>query len=561
MKRIIPMLAMLAVALTRRPAHALTVGMQSTFSSHCVNDGSWTYIPVNIDTYQSNMTQKNQRPTQYNELENRMSYMFVWNANSVTDRVQLFFSTFGLEQNSDWVHFSSVLQVDKSGNQFNGSLDATGFLNGVVLTIDQPGGGYMQGMGTSMWLETDDWNKNPSLGYTINRVATSAPCYHNSAGAVPMPQPLSTDGTVYIGVLQAPGDTIYYSLPAEGGASSGRHDAVVAMWRDPDTDGVDFDLYARCNQLPTGANNGWNWDVAGLNGASLKTQATAEMYGSSEFLYLPESKCKNGTWFIAANSFSAMNPSWNVNNAGVYYLHANYVNDHRPSLNSTMTDSTMIGSVAASLNDGMHAFFGATDMSMSFAGATMYDQSPRSQTYSSAGSMQIFFQNVAGRSENWWTVSLSSANNKPPNVSPETSVIYIYQDCLGGAPECMAHEFSHWEFGLPDEYVDYNGKSYAQCGHSLMALNWFPYLDSYCVGHVVNHNNVPDNDHNTDYPLPDPVPINGAYGTAAWPGKVNSRVGYIPKYTPITYDFTYNPLLYWTSDGIRHSFINITLAQ
>jgi hypothetical protein len=107
------------------------------------------------------------------------------------------------------------------------------------------------------------------------------------------------------GFLLATNDVVYLTLPADNTASH----LAIALWGDH-IEGNDFDIYVRCNQVPTTTSYDYGGPYA----------------GDSDLVHIPSNVCSNGTWHIAINAraLAAVNP---IN--GVFNI---YATKHRPSM-------------------------------------------------------------------------------------------------------------------------------------------------------------------------------------------------------------------------------------
>lgn len=111
-------------------------------------------------------------------------------------------------------------------------------------------------------------------GFDLDRARVCCNSTPNSATVLLAPM------EVYSGLLLGSNDVVYARI-----ASSASAHITIAMKGDT-SNGQDFDLYARCNQLPTPS----AFDYRALS-------------GQNEFIHIPAGFCNGGIWYVAVNSW------------------------------------------------------------------------------------------------------------------------------------------------------------------------------------------------------------------------------------------------------------------
>lgn len=229
------------------------------------------------------------------------------------------------------------------------------------------------------------------------------------------------------GILTGTNDTVYMSVPLP---SSGDVKTTLALFTE--AAGEDFDLYVRCNALPTP--DIWNYRGFGST--------------SQEFVTIPPGTCPGQTMYVAVNSFSGR---------GVFSLVASHSFVQTASINAVTTfpaTTAQIDQFANTLVNGMKVFYGMTEGGWLAPNIKICNQAQAANCPNPV----FYFRNDCERSNADITPGFGRS---------------IARICTGGwdQPRVIAHEAGHAILKLPDEYYDVGSPPvpFSICGHSIMA--------------------------------------------------------------------------------------------
>lgn len=170
------------------------------------------------------------------------------------------------------------------------------------------------------------------------------------------------------GVLLGTNDVVYLQAPVSCGQENS-----IAMWGDP-ASGNDFDVYARCNALPT---------------PTTYDHATLEA-GSQEFRPMPSSGCTcPGTWYFAVHSWS-----------GSGWFHVVYSSRYNSQSRTITAGTNFVASTAQmntfedTLTQAARQFWGSTDGSQRIAAVHLYNSN--SCTNCGGATCDLCFRNEPG---------------------------------------------------------------------------------------------------------------------------------------------------------------------
>jgi hypothetical protein len=304
--------------------------------------------------------------------------------------------------------------------------------------------------------------------------------------------------TRYNGVLLGTNDVVFFTASVgstkAGDACSSAHD-TFALWGDS-TVGNDFDLYVRCNALPTPD----NWTFKGF---SSDTQ---------EFVHADNGTCPcGGTWFIAVSSFSG---------SGWFNLvqQKHYANKHQHTASVVAQDNwvNLQASLQPRITVGFRHFFGANE------GARYWDQYTLEDTKTS-GDIRIYPSTMPGQRAN------ADVCGEGCTLGPCGINMYSHED----DGRILSHEMGHHYNCLHDEYADNVG---THCGHNIMGNQFFTNTN-YCWCNQVQSGthrcSMGFGDHGWD---PTPISLMPVYDTV-WT-YLNQFTPAVVTSTPDNFDFT-----------------------
>lgn len=385
---------------------------------------------------------------------------FIYSSANVKS-MSLNFSFFSMEQNFDYAYWG------EKGASFYISM--TGSLPANTLAPAFVSKDFNQTPG-SLKIYTD--HSVPSTGYNIDKVrVTCAP------GAPGFVIPQFNLGSFHLGALLGTDDSIFFQTPVIPGQNTNILLAGVNT--------ADFDLYARCNAIPT------------------KTVYTARSYSSdsNEFLSLPSNLCPNGVWFVVVNSYSG--------SGGFTLLPSRSFESENLTIRAYVqhVSDTEVDNTAALLSLASRRIYATT------LGSIL----PTDIKVCGYFNFNCGDQNLTRR----YDCSRSFTDGSPR--APGNPISH-YALCTDANAEVSAHEMGHSILGLPDEYQDVGSISQARCGHTRMALNWIPSL---CYS----------GDHNKDFQS---TTSPNSFSTSNWDTNPNAFMpsSMIPTKTPSIIDLS-----------------------
>lgn len=245
----------------------LTIGVSReayavTFSQLCTNNQT---IEFKYDTSAGSTARERSWPSPGEFLQNQIDTYIDFRANPKVTGVRFRVAMLDLEPGED------VFRIFDNANAIHNTVlsgAATNFDLMVSFDALQSQGGYFQ-------LQTDATigSKNLIIDGATTTCGTVGP-----AGYAPLKLARRT-----MGLLTGTNDTVYMTVPLP---PNNTEQTTLALWTE--TSGKDFDIYARCNALPTPT----AYTVRGF--AS----------GSHEFVVIPPGTCNGGTMYVAVNSRS-----------------------------------------------------------------------------------------------------------------------------------------------------------------------------------------------------------------------------------------------------------------
>jgi hypothetical protein len=273
----------------------------------------------------------------------------------------------------------------------------------------------------------------------------------------------------YQGLLLGTGDVVYLRVPAQPSMHIN-----LAMWGTQS--GTDFDLYARCNALPTETQKDYYaW------------------YGQQELIHIPGG-CSGGNWYVAIHSHAGSGWFNFVQSAHYPAQHkvltagtgphpgpdvfgGCYSNGHNNQ--GWSPDSTQIAMLKQQLRDAARMFYGATEGVYHFERIDFYNNN-NCWTGCNGGPCNVCFTNCPnGRGGTWQHGVVINRE---------------YNYLVDG----LAHEFGHAHTPWAEITDEYTG-GWQRCGHSMMASNSYGNQFNMCN----EWNNGYDN-HPSATPMPPP---------------------------------------------------------
>jgi hypothetical protein len=276
-------------------------------------------------------------------------------------------------------------------------------------------------------------------------------------------------------------------------STAGEHQ-TISLWPGSTSPGADFDLYARCNAMPTTS----VFDARGFSSAPM------------EHLHLDSAACPNGTWYITVHSFAGTG-QFNV-----------IRQQHYPSAHialevafSTPATAAQITSWENYLANSARYYFGVTE------GGRIVD---RFSVHRNSTSCEFF--DPAGCGGHYCDLCIDpNTDDRAFTYTSWPKHIQLWAGDLN-RPATLTHELGHYDLGLPDEYKDetdaLGGFSRPKCGHSVMGL---PFTGR-------QYNLCQPGDHAQDRMHADP-----AGGDSSWTRIGNNKIpGYVYE-TPDNYTY------------------------
>lgn len=294
---------------------------------------------------------------------------------------------------------------------------------------------------------TDEEGKWP--GFEIDKIAI---CCQSGPGAIIPSNPMVA-GARYMGVLQDDHDVVYYWI---GGPAYGEQ-INVALWGS----GEDFDLYARCGNLPT----------------PLTYVARGYRTGSLEFITVSHDICPSGSVYLAVNSFSG---------AGRYDLVASRTlssNDvSRIDVAIETGNPAHVDIISNTLREAVRLFYGATEGQILFRDIHIWRVPTGWINYSDVDCRGACIR--AGAPEQCFMCFTDETWSPTGFVNELGGPAFIRQPAWD-EPTTVVHEWGHSILRLGDEYTTWNGYDWSQCGHTIMGVGYWP-ASNLCVDS--NHN-------------------------------------------------------------------------
>ena len=264
-------------------------------------------------------------------------------------------------------------------------------------------------------------------------------------------------GQRYTGVLLGQDDVVYFSFPTESAAPANH--GTLALWGDT-TSPNDFDLYIRCNAIPTPT----QYDQAGWR------------IGPKEFMHFSDSSCTYpGIWYVAVHAWRG---------AGWFNLvkAKHFPSQHRGTIrvgvafNANNVIPGQLEGLRQNIERGIRQTFAATKGTQYVERVEIYNNiamithgtqflCQQCGTSGGTASCDICYQNLPQSSCPAGCCTSYCCENEPP-----TSQVII-RNCDFDSSIILAHELGgHKWFGVWDEYA--LGGAVTRCGHSLMASYW-----------------------------------------------------------------------------------------
>lgn len=246
------------------------------------------------------------------------------------------------------------------------------------------------------------------------------------------------------GVLLGNGDTIYGTIPIA--PNNGKQS--IALWGPSN---ADFDVYVRCNALPTVS----VWDYRAYSA------------DSQEVLILPRpGACTYpGTWYVAISSYSGAGQFNIVTSpmfdSGVVSLRVGF------NFNASATQLT---NAATALSKTSRQFYGQTEGQILIKSYDIWNDTGSSCSNCGGQICDVCFEDEPGTG---WCCSGNQVTVQRNYFSD---------------PEGIAHEFGHRFLGVSDEYEGSGGVW--KCGHSNMAKPWGD-QNNFCVEMDHNKDSTP----------------------------------------------------------------------
>jgi hypothetical protein len=425
---------------------------------------NWNYNVGNVGTGTWMVANDENDPSVY---ANNLNYITEVTANELVNGIGFRFQSFGIEKNFDFFNLyafqgpnQNLVEVSETD-----TLPANTWVDMHVPTaIGAPLNDVL------LQFTTDYSNGGPGIAIDRARVCTDNPW-----------RPLTYQGTNvgagerYTGVLLGTNDVVRFTMPV-GSTKSGdtctkAHDTFALIG---DTSpGNDFDLYVRCGADPTPT----QWDFRGFSSLP------------QEYIHATNVTCPCGSsWHVAVHSF---------NGSGFFnfYNHKHYASEHRSNLTASVlcnAPSAQVNQYQSELTRGMRYFYGTNE------GTRFWDN------------YTLTNNNLINNSDIWYYCSNGRPSSDLCGPGPgswlcsfEQCQVYMYQDWFDGAT--LTHEISHHVNCIAEEYADGDGAGTVQCGHSVMASQWFQNTN-YCYC-----NNQPSGQNKCAYQAGDhgwdPVPI------------------------------------------------------
>lgn len=324
----------------------------------------------------------------------------------------------------------------------------------------------------------------PAAGVKFTKAAV---CCATTQASLPVAN--VTWGTRYTGILLATNDVVFFKV---GAATSSAKAIHVTLWSS--FSGVDFDLKARCNALPT----------------STTYDYSAVASGRWEYLRIPyTATCPSGPWYVAVYSHSG--------DGGFNFVASLAKTAMEKTLNVGIEKNATpeeLDTIEATLKGGSRWYYGMTEGQHFVTTFNLYNN--RGQGCSSCGgqSCHICFEDD--------DANIPRVVNKCQSGSKMYIPISSWDEL-----STMGHELGHYLGCFPDEYCldkdvvgdcqPYEGCSW--CGHSWMGFH----PNNLCMS----------TNHNLDSTDPCTTPSPNAYSN--W--QTIPNIEFIPTTTPDNFNY------------------------
>jgi hypothetical protein len=398
----------------------LTVGVsldaQAAFLQRCTTN---QLIEFKYDTSSGSTLRERALPHPGVLLQNNVNTYIDFVANQNVTGVRFGFSTLDLELGEDFFRI-----FDNANPAHNTVLTGTSSNRQIMVAFDaiQAEGAYFQ-------LQTDATIGSKNV---IIDGATTICGPPSEVGYASLKL-----GRRTMGLLTGTDDTVYMRVPLP---PNNHQQTTLAMWTE--TSGKDFDLYVRCNALPT------------------PTAFTDRGFSSTshEFVTIPAGTCPGGTMYVAVNSHSG---------SGTFSLVAShsFVQPPLHVVTNFAATNAQIDQFADSMVLGMKTLYGLTEGGWYAPQIKICNQAQANQ----CPSPSFVFDNSASCTRSYANFGMGYGRGEA-HICPQSWAI-------GGI---IAHEAGHALLHLFDEYEDQAGVqgSLSRCGHTYYGAT--PYNFNLC---------------------------------------------------------------------------------
>lgn len=424
-----------------------------------------------------------QDPNHAGNYINNLGHVRSFVANGFVKDVRFHFQTFSTEYGHDFFSFQQDLGEPES---ISGSFSST---NIAPIIYARP-----QLKPVQLGFSADRSLSYP--GFVLDSIEV---CCESSF--VSLPNFDMAPGRRYSGYLQGPNDVVYLRIPSGPVGTRLR----VALWGNG-TSGQDFDLYARCGQLPTP--NFFDW--RSFSG------------DSDEFMASAPDECTGQSWYIAVSDYSGI---------GQFSIVASYAKSVAGSIpirvgidqNVSLADRFQ---VATTMTQALRFVYGLTEGQVAFAPCDVWNNTGTGCTNCSGSPCDVCFEyNPNG--------TTPASAGLCPDPASGTHVNIPLSSGYWTSPRGVAHELAHQYLCTQDEYDPLGCNATAglcnwHCGHSVMA-NPFSGQNNFCF----KSSGIPTA-HERD-PSPGWVPQNTM---SAWDSAyLSGRVVWSPTDTPDNFSY------------------------
>jgi hypothetical protein len=289
------------------------IASAATFGQVC-NEGQ--SVPVLLDT-ESGSYFRERGLNDFVHLQNNIDNIVDIRGNPRITSLDFVFWAFDTEYLYDFVRIT---------DNHNGAhiIQPTGSISGYVGNVAFDN---LQQYGGRFLFHTD-WSVMSSR---VNLTAVTTHCQSSGSNGVTSLVP----GRRALGILNGTTDTVYMSYTAPYNSSE---QVTIALWSD--ISGTDFDLYLRCDALPTGT----SFTLSSTSGSS------------QEFIRLPPGTCPNGsTIYLAVNSWSG------AGSFGIVASHSFVQSQLIVATTDFVATTAEIDQIANTMSLGMRTFYGMTE--------------------------------------------------------------------------------------------------------------------------------------------------------------------------------------------------------